>query len=77
MSYSGGLDLYEVKFAERNEMRDSLMRYVEPDSFEWYFLNREAALSAMDSVSVRVLTEKMLLRRRLLVLCGGDLSERF
>ena len=60
MSYSGGLDLYEVKFAERNEMRDSLMRYVEPDSFEWYFLNREAALSAMDSVSVRVLTEKML-----------------
>ena len=60
MSYSGGQDLYEVKYAERNEMRDSLMRYVEPDSFEWYFLNMEAALSAKDSVSVRVLTEKML-----------------
>ncbi len=62
MSYSGGLDLYWVKFAERNEMRDSLMRYIEPDSFEWYFLNREAALSAKDSVSVRRLTEEMLHR---------------
>lgn len=60
MSYSGGLDLYEVKYAERNEMRDSLMRYVEPGSFDWYNLNREAALSAKDSLSVRELTEKML-----------------
>ena len=60
MSYSGGLDLYEVKFAERNEMRDSLLRYVEPGSFDWYNLNREVALSAKDSVSVRELTERML-----------------
>ncbi len=60
MSYSGGLDLYEVKFAERNEMRDSLLNYVEPGSFDWYNLNREAALSAKDSVSVRELALKML-----------------
>lgn len=62
MSYSGGLDLYEVKFSERNELRDSLMKYIEPGSYDWYYLNREAALSAKDSVSVRELTEKMLSR---------------
>ncbi len=60
MSYSGGLDLYEVKFSERNELRDSLMKYIEPGSYDWYYLNREAALSAKDSVSVLELTEKML-----------------
>lgn len=60
MSYSGGLDLYEAKFAERNEMRDSLMRYTEPGTYDWYNLNREAALSAKDSTSVRELALKML-----------------
>ena len=60
MSYSGGLDLYEAKFSERNRMRDSLMKYIEPGTFEWYELNREAALSARDSVSVRELSRKML-----------------
>lgn len=60
MSYSGGLDLYEVKFAERNEMRDSLLNYTEPGSFDWYNLNREAALSAKDSTSVRELALKMM-----------------
>ncbi len=60
MSYSGGLDLYNVKFAERNELRDSLLHYVKPDSYDWYYLHREAALSAGDSASVRSLTEKML-----------------
>ena len=60
MSYSGGLDLYWVKFAERNEMRDSLLNYTVPGSFEWYNLNREVALSAKDSTSVRDLALKMM-----------------
>ncbi len=60
MSYSGGLDLYAVKFAERNEMRDSLLKYTDPGTFEWYNLNREAALSAKDSTTVRELALKMM-----------------
>lgn len=62
MSYSGGLDLYEVKFAERNEMRDSLLYYTDPGTFDWYNLNREAALSAKDSASVREFALKMMER---------------
>lgn len=60
MAYSSDHSMYKKYFAERNALRDSLMNYAEPGSFEWYDLNREAALSARDSASVRDLARKMM-----------------
>ena len=60
MYYTSDSHVYEEKFNERNMLRDSLMKYTEPGSYEWYDLNREAALTAGDSASVRDLSKKMM-----------------
>lgn len=60
MVYSSDHGAYERYFEERNMLRDSLMNYTEPGSYEWYDLNREAALTARDSASVRELSRKMM-----------------
>ncbi len=69
MVYSGSIDMYEKAYAERNMMRDSLFAYTEPGSYAWYDLNREVALSARDSASVRDCAAKML------SLAGDDLRK--
>lgn len=60
MAYSRGEELYLKNFYERNEMRDSLMHYIEPDSYEYYDLNRESALTDRDSSAVRKFASAMI-----------------
>lgn len=60
MYYTSDSHVGSEKFNERNMLRDSLMKYTEPGSYEWYDLNREVALTAKDSASVRDLAKKMM-----------------
>lgn len=60
MFYSTDSHVGEIQFADRNMLRDSLMKYTEPGTYEWYDLNREAALTAKDSASVRDFARKMM-----------------
>lgn len=60
MAYAGVDDLYLSKYFERNEMRDSLMKYITPRSYEYYDLNRESALSEKDSAAVRDFAREMI-----------------
>lgn len=60
MYYASDDTVGEYQFDDRNKLRDSLMKYVTPGTYEWYNLNREAALSAKDSASVRKFAQKMM-----------------
>ena len=60
MYYASDDTVGEYQFDDRNQLRDSLMKYVTPGTYEWYDLNREAALSAKDSASVRKFAQKMM-----------------
>lgn len=60
MYYASDITVGGLQFDDRNKLRDSLMKYVAPGTYEWYDLNREAALSAKDSASVRKFARKMM-----------------
>ena len=60
MFYSSDLQIYRYQFSRRNTLRDSLLKYTSKESYGWYDLNREAALSAKDSVSAREFTSRMI-----------------